>query len=457
MSNPVSADAAPAVSPARLPLQRAIWRWHFYAGLLSVPFMVLLAVTGSIYLFKDEINTTIFAHRTVVADPGTPALAPSVLAANALAALPGSTLVSFIDPVTRASSAVVTARDAAGRHLVYLDPYTGTVLDTLRSDREPMWLVRKIHSLELFGTIANRLIEAVGGFAIILVMTGIYLWWPRGQSGGVVTLRGSPARRIWWRDLHAVTGAVAGVLILVLSASGLPWSGFWGKTLNSVATQAGVGYPAQLWDDVPLSTLPTEAVLSKPGWTVENAPVPMSTAAVPAEPIGLDRAVAVARGLGITPGFEMAVPGDETGVYTAAVYPHDLSKQRLIHIDQYSARPLVDLSFPDYGAVGKAIEFGINVHMGQEWGLANQLLMLAACLAIILASISALVMWWKRRPAGKVGVPPYPADPRVYRALWAVAVALGLAFPITGLAILAMVGFDLLVIRAVPPLRRAFA
>ena len=37
-------------------LYRAVWRWHFYAGLIVLPFMILIAVTGALYLFKDEIN-----------------------------------------------------------------------------------------------------------------------------------------------------------------------------------------------------------------------------------------------------------------------------------------------------------------------------------------------------------------------------------------------------------------
>ena len=87
----------------------------------------------------------------------------------------------------------------------------------------------------------------------------------------------------------------------------------------------------------------------------------------------------------------------------------------------------------------------------------NQLFMLTTCVAIILSSLAAVVMWWKRRPVGRVGVPPYPAEARVYRALWIAAVALGLVFPITGIAIVAMLIVDLLVVRTVPPLRRAFA
>jgi uncharacterized iron-regulated membrane protein len=66
-------------------------------------------------------------------------------------------------------------------------------------------------------------------------------------------------------------------------------------------------------------------------------------------------------------------------------------------------------------------------------------------------------MWWKRRPAGRVGVPPQPPQRSVYIGLWVIAVIFGIAFPLTGLAILSMIAFDQLVIRFVPPLRRAFS
>ena len=73
---------------------------------------------------------------------------------------------------------------------------------------------------------------------------------------------------------------------------------------------------------------------------------------------------------------------------------------------------MVDISYADYGSVAKLTELGINIHMGQEFGLANQLLMLATCLAIILMCVSAVVMWWKRRPKGKFAAPLYPKEYR---------------------------------------------
>ena len=209
---------------------------------------------------------------------------------------------------------------------------------------------------------------------------------------------------------------------------------------------------------MPTSDVPLHHADPDAGWTVENSPLPESTQETTAEqPIGLDKAVEIARQAGIGAGFDVALPGGPNGVYTASIFPDHLAGQRTIHINQYSGKPIVDLGFADYGGAAKAIEWGINVHMGQEWGLFNQLLMLSTCLAIILMSVSAIVMWWKRRPRGRVGVPPYPSDKRVYAGLWAIALIVGLIFPVTGIAIVAMLAFDLLIIRTIPAMRRAFA
>jgi uncharacterized iron-regulated membrane protein len=437
-----------------LSLYRAIWRWHFFAGLLVIPFMLNLAVTGSLYLFKDEIDNTVFAYRNVV-QPRSESLAPSLLTDNAKAAVPGSKVLRYQSPGAPTQSAKVTVGTSGGNVLVFVDPYSGAVLGKVGEEEEFSWVVKKIHSLEYFGLAFNRIVEAVGGLALVLVITGFYLWWPRKQTGGVITVRGTPDKRVFWRDLHAVTGAGAGALIFFLAISGMPWSGYWGDKLNTTLVGYGLGYPAQLWDNVPVSKLQTKQVLGNSGWTVENAPVPVSTPG--GTPVGLDRIVASAAAAGMTPGFEISLPSGKKGVYTAAVFPDDIAKQRTIHFDQYSGNPLVDLKFSDYGAGAKAIEFGIGVHQGQYWGLANQLAMLATCLAIILASVSAVIMWWKRRPSGRLGVPPMPQQKSVFAVFTLVILVFGIAFPLTGFAILGMLILDQLITRIPSPLQRVFS
>lgn len=452
----VIAEAGKKPNNISASLYRAVWRWHFFAGLLVIPFMINLAVTGGLYLFKDEIDNTVFAYRNVV-EPRGEMLAPTLLAENARTAVPGSKVVRYRVPSDPSHSARVTVGTSAEKTLVFVNPYSGAVLGTVPEENEFNLVVRRIHGLKYFGIVFNKMVEAVGGLALILVVTGFYLWWPRKQTGGVMSVRGTPSKRVFWRDLHAVTGASAGALIFFLAISGMPWSGYWGGQLNSTLSSAGMGYPTNLWDDIPVSTVPTKNVVDHVGWTMENAPVPTSAPSMSTKSVNLDQIVTAANEAGMSPGFEVSMPTGKQGVYTAAIFPDDIAKQRTIHYDRYTGKPLIDIKFSEYGIGGKVIEFGVGVHMGQYWGLANQILMLMTCLAIVLTSVTAIFMWWKRRPSGRLGVPPMPSQTSVFITLTLVILGFGIAFPFTGFAILAMLAIDQLVTRIPSPLKRVFS
>jgi len=437
-------DARPDIRSASL--YRAVWRWHFYAGLMVLPFLVLLAVTGGLYLFNDQIDAIWHRDLKQVVARETPPLAPSALIEAAQQSRPG-TVLKIITPATPiTSSEVVIKTNEGDRRSVYVDPYDGRVLGELADRGTIMWLMRRLHSLVEFGPIANGIIEIVGGWSILLVGTGFYLWWPRRQTGGVVTVRGTPRKRVFWRDLHAVTGAVAGIAVGFMALSGMPWSVVWGEQVNEWVNSTNYGYPAGVYTEVPMSDEHLAHATGPTTWSLEQAKMPESMPASGA-PTSIDSAAATFDKLGVAPGYALSLPGSASGVYSATVYPDDLSKQRIVHLDQYTGKPLIDMSYADYGAGAKAMEWGTNVHMGQEYGLANQLVLLAVCLAIILMAVSAGVMWWKRRPAGSLGIPPAPLDRSVMPGLLAIMLVVGIIFPLVGASLLVMIALDFLFAR----------
>jgi uncharacterized iron-regulated membrane protein len=515
MSSPtITGAAAGAGTRVRgVDVYRAVWRWHFYAGLLVLPFLLILAITGAIYLFHYEIEDIVYRDLRTVPASTAPTQAPSVITDAALKAQPG-TVFRYVPPTSPTGSAQVGIRDAAGKQVVYVNPYTAQVLGTMVDKGSIVWFVRELHGLSYFGPIANGMIEVAGGWTILLVITGVYLWWPRGQKGGVVSVRGAPRQRVFWRDVHAVTGVFAAFFILFLAITGMPWSLIWGAKVNQMANGNNFGYPSGVRVNVPMSK-ERLADTQQTSWSLEQARMPMSevagggaaphaahdashagmtshaghagptggaatpgvhqpgaqavadadehaghgggsSAPVPSSPIpagpaqppiGIDAAVAAFTKLGLAPGYAIAMPSSRTGVYTASVYPNDLARQRVVHLDQYRGTPLIDMSFGDYGPLGKGLEWGINVHMGQEFGLANQLLMLVVCLAIVALCVSGTVMWWKRRPSRAFGVPPMPAEPRVLRTVVLLLAIGGVIFPLVGASMLVMLVIDLLWMR----------
>ncbi|MCD0247149.1 PepSY domain-containing protein [Xanthomonas melonis] len=489
--------ASAASQDGRWRFYRAVWRWHFYAGLLVLPFIVWLALTGAAFLYQEAIDRS--AHHALKVVPVGTSRASAQQLVDAARRHHVGRMFRYTTPKQADASAEIGLVDAQGaRRVMYVDPYRARVLGSLPEHGTLAWTIRRLHSLELLGPFAQGLIEMAAGWAIVLVLTGFYLWWPRGRRGGVIKVRGKPAQRLFWRDLHAVTGAGVGAVLLFLALTGMPWSWLWGAQVNRWANGHDFGYPAGLRVQQPMSQQRLSET-TDPAWSLRQARVPESVlpgrgAAVvdeglrdgrvsvtladaehsehsehseqpsPSEhavqsqhaahggtggvaapghgAIGLDSAMARFDALGIVPGYSVSPPRGATGVYTASVYPADLHGQRVIHLDQYSGAVLLDMRYHDYGPVARALEWGINVHLGQQYGTANQLILLLACAAIVLLCVSAAVMWWKRRPVGGLGVPPLPADPRTLRGVLVLLVICGLIFPLVGVSLLLMWLFD---------------
>ena len=437
---------------------RAVWRWHFCAGLLVLPFLIWLAITGGLYLFKTQIDDFFHQQLRFVPIASGTAHAPGELVAAALGAYPGAaTRYTLPSTPARTAEVAITTRDGE-RLSVYVDPYRARVLGALPEGGSVAWTIRRLHSLKYFGPVARGAIEMAAGWAILLVLTGVYLWWPRGQRGGLVTVRATPAQRVFWRDLHAVTGIFAGAILLFLAVTGMPWSVLWGAKINQWANGHNFGYPAGVRVQVPMSGQRL-AGDGQAAWSLQQARLPQSGhegheapaapgAPAPAEApavvdaLDLDAAIAAFERLGIAAGYTVQMPKGPQGVYTASIYPADLALQRVIHLDQYSGKPLVDMRHADYGRLGRWLEWGINVHLGQEFGVANQAVLVAACLGIVMLCVSAGVMWWKRRPPGRLGVPPPPRDSRAQRAVLALLVLGGIAFPLVGASLLVIAALD---------------
>ncbi|MBB1518513.1 PepSY-associated TM helix domain-containing protein [Aquipseudomonas guryensis] len=423
------------------------WRWHFYAGLFVIPFMLMLALTGIVYLFKPQLDQLMYPELLNV-QPGGAALSADAQLQRLQQAYPQAQVSQYLPaPAADRSAQFVATLD--GRKLnLFLDPYSGAVLGTQDAQDNLQAIARALHGELLIGTVGDRLIELAAGWGVVLVVSGLYLWWPRGQGGaGVLWPRLSARGRLLWRDLHAVSGFWGSALLLFMLLTGMTWTGFWGEKFAGAWNH----FPAAMWTDVPTSTVQARSLNSAAdqtvAWAVENTPLPVSTghAAHHAEAgvapaasgrIALQQVVDTANRLGVAPGYSVTLPADETGVFTVALFADDPRHDATLHLDQYSGQVLADIRWADYGLVARTVESGAMLHEGKLFGLANQLVMLGVCLLILLGSLSGLVMWWKRRPQGRFGVPPLRHDLPLWKGGVAIMLLLGVLFPLVGASLL---------------------
>lgn len=477
-----SVEAPCAVESPTNRFYRTVWRWHFYAGLFVIPFMLILATTGIIYLFKPQLDALMYRHQMFVQPTGVMLPYTQQLEA-ARHTYPDAKVSKFTPNVALNRSAEVTLTTSDARSLtLFVNPYTGEVLGDRDEDKNLQSIARKIHGELMIGKFGDYLVELAACWGLVLLITGLYLWLPRNRFtiwGTLIPRLWSKSKRVFWRDLHAVPGFYGTLLVGFLILTGLPWSGFWGETFAQVSSR----FPAQMWDEVPQSTVLTGS-LNQHGnhvvpWAVEQLPMPQSgtsghghhsgqssagsTAShegiPPGTPVNLDSVVALVQAKGVPPGFNVSFPEDKTGVYTVSAFPDDPTQEITMHIDQYSGNVLADVRWQDYGLVPKAVEMGIAIHMGKYFGLGNQLLMLFACLVVIVLCVSGVVMWWQRRPreSGWIGAPALPPYVQQWKVPLAIIAVLGIVFPLVGLSLVTALLLDYFVLSRIPALKRLFS
>jgi uncharacterized iron-regulated membrane protein len=434
-------------------LYRTVWRWHFYAGIIFAPFLVILAVTGSIYLFKPQIEQVIYKDYFEVV-PQENRVSASQQIEEVQRLYPDAVVTKYRpgEKASRSSEVVIT--DNGESLTVFMDPYTGRSIGSLNNKDRIMDKIEEFHGELMAGTTGDRIVELAACWAVVLIVTGAILWFPRKKEKifGVFIPRFMKGKRTFLRDLHAVPAfwISAGMLFLIMT--GLPWSGFWGAHFQTMATNSGAGYPPTIWSgNAPSSAIQTKDVADVP-WAAETLEVPKSEmeGLVPAS---IDDVMSIANREGIDPGYTISIPSEKEGVYTISAYPPKAQDEITMHVDQYSGAVLTDYRYDHYGFVGKLVALGITLHKGTQFGFINQLFSLFICLGIILVAVSGFFLWLKRKPKKDMGA---PKGPRIFKKkpFLFTMIALGFVFPLVGLSLIIVWVIDGFIIQRIPSVKR---
>ena len=153
-------------------IYRAVWRWHFYAGLFVIPVVLLLAVTGGIYLFKPYLEP-VFYQTIWYTEAQQERLSITEQLNAAVKARPKtrfSGINMFADP-TRTTE--FSARQKGQTELVYVDPYTGQITGSMMKDQMFMRRVRNLHGELMLGKIGSAVVETAACWMVVLLASGI--------------------------------------------------------------------------------------------------------------------------------------------------------------------------------------------------------------------------------------------------------------------------------------------
>jgi uncharacterized iron-regulated membrane protein len=421
-----------------------VWRWHFYAGLFCLPFVVWLSLTGSIYLFRPQVEAWLDRPYASVAVPGVVARSAADQAAAAVAAVPGATLHRYQLPDTPTQAVQVLVGRDGTEWRAYVHPQTLEVLRLVREDDRPMRIVSRLHGQLMAGDIGSWLVELAASWTIVMVVTGVFLWWPRGKGVGPLFYpRLSGKGRRFWRDVHAVSGFWVSAAALFLLLSGLPWAKSWGGYLKAVRSVAEGSAATQDW------TIGGKATRAMTADHAEHGGMAM------AHPTGsyrpLDGLVATLRPLGLAAPVLIAPPTGAGEPWTAKSDAANRPLRTDLTLDGTTGRVLTRRDFAQRRPVDRLVGWGVAIHEGQAFGWANQLLNLLTAAGLMLLSVSSVVLWWRRRRGGVLGAPPAAGRATAWVAL--PVAALALLLPLFGASLLLVAVLERLVLSRLPGVR----
>ncbi|HEY4417477.1 MAG TPA: PepSY domain-containing protein [Verrucomicrobiae bacterium] len=401
----------PVNEPKSLLNYRMVWRWHFYAGLFTLPFILILCLSGSVYLFRPQIEAQLDKPYDQLNHVGQPKLVSEQVQA-ALTAFPGSTPAGYQLPRHPHASAQVLVQQDDQTLRVYVDPWTLAVLHSVPDNDRLMRTIFRVHGELLMGNRGSNLVEVAASWTIILILTGLYLWWPRQAKGigGILYPRLTKGWTTALRDLHAVIGVWASLCILFLLLTGLPWANFWGHYFKTVRQWSGMNVSRQAWSigsDSSRKKLPAEgesmgehAGHAGHAHHHHNGP--------PVDLTVFDRVFAAVKDMSLDFPVVISPPNEEGNgaAWSVKSLTQNRPRQVTLLVDGHSGDIRQRQDFQSRPVLDRIVSTCIAAHEGQLFGWPNQVLGLLTALSLMTLSITGTWMWWRRRQAGALGTPP---------------------------------------------------
>ncbi|OBK62454.1 PepSY-associated TM helix domain-containing protein [Mycolicibacterium fortuitum] len=438
-------------------------RLHFYAGIFVGPFLLVAAISGGLYAIAPSIEQ--FAYRDTLRTHSSGEMVPVAEQVRAAQSERPDLTVTAVRPAAKAGETTRVMFDdpALGeseRHAVFIDPVTAASRGQLTvygsSGALPLrtWIDQLHRSLHL-GEPGRIYSELAASWLWLIALAGVLLWGGRyrrmSRRGGtkprlltVDRTAGGRARTLNW---HGAVGLWIAVGLLFLSATGLTWSRFAGDNVTALRS-------ALSWTTPTVSTTVNGAAQASTPEHSSGHEGHGVTAAVQHDgaPMvdDIDRVLKAARDAGVGGDVEVSIPRNPDTAFTVAQTRQPwVMSNNAVAVDGPSAR-VTDVSwFADWPVAAKLSAWGIQLHMGLLFGITNQLVLLGLAVALVTVIVRGYLLWWRRRPVGRVPVGAVPRrgvltglPPAAAVAVVLMSAAVGWFVPLLGASLVAFVVVD---------------
>lgn len=361
-----------------------VWT-HRWLGLTVGVIFTIISISGSLLLFQSQFFE--WAHGELIPDRLSARVSSiDQWVRNARGAVPHLRgPIAIWAPhvehnLTRAGMLVFDGQQPGGLgHMgfagVLVAPETGAVLGVIDIDRSPAYAPLFLHRDLWAGTVGRAVSGLIAIGSLVLLVLGIYLWWPGSAQ---------IARKLWPRPMRRT---------LARARPLHDWVGIWAFPLLVVLTATGLYLVRPTW------LAPVLTIAAGPKQSSEAHAVACGA------PIGFDEAIA--RATSLVPGGEWKAiyPAGGPQRWEIAFATHgDEAMHRETHVvaDLSCGTVRVDAT-PGTRSRREATEMWlIGLHDGTAFGAAGPVIVSLTGLLPLVLTWSGVRMWLRRRGLSRV-------------------------------------------------------
>ncbi len=201
---------------------------HLWLGLLSGSIVFIIAITGCIYAFHDELQDLTRPWRKVAVENKV-FIGPTAIFQKLSEEFPDAKAAMVIYQ-NRERPAHVTVQLESGLHNIYFNPYSGVIVHVQNLEQDFFLIVERLHRFLLLPEGVGKHITGIATIIFVFtVLTGMILWWPKQWKNAAQNFKIRWKSR--WRrknyDWHRATGFYILLPALIMAITGLSFSYEW--------------------------------------------------------------------------------------------------------------------------------------------------------------------------------------------------------------------------------------
>ena len=366
---------------------------HLWLGVSSGLVVFIVALTGSILVFEEELEPVIYRKFHLVEAPNDPSPLPLDKLRSTVASAYPKQRIARIEvephPDRTVIFGLVKGKKEKDVFSVAVNPYTAEITDTRLENESFFHIVLQLHRYLCMEDTGKAITGIATVMFIVIMITGLVLWWPnRKQTKQRFTVKwNAKFKRLNW-DLHAVFGFYVLPFTFVIALTGLVWSYKW---VNSMIFISFDGKPQQK-REAP-ANIDIDYALSVGG----NALLNGTNRGVGA----LSRIITETNRLLPHPGLiQLTLPESDSLSITVSKVNENAAISNVVdflYFDQNDSKLISKRLYDDETTGMKVRRLVFPIHTGSIWGWPTKVLALLVALITATLPVTGVVIWVGRK------------------------------------------------------------